>query len=151
MLFPRDTMKNKGGLENEPKEIPRKVIVKTLTTTRGVDKVFDFFANMKNMEIGGAIQSMEKGEDGWWTFEHSVAGKSRMKHTLSHEFGVIDHIFIGGELEWNVFVRVVPNQKGSTTTWTFMRPDGLSDRQFEDQLKMFDTEIDHWKTALENT
>jgi hypothetical protein len=144
-------MKNKGELENEPKETPRKVIVKTLTTTESANKVFDFFANMKNMEIGGAIKLMEKGEDGWWTFEHSVAGKSSMKHTLSHEFGIIDHIFIGGGLEWNVFVRVVPNQSGSTTTWTFMRPDGLSDEQFEDQLKMFDVEIDHWKTALENT
>jgi hypothetical protein len=144
-------MMNKGELENELKEIPRKVIVKTLTTTKSADRVFDFFANMKNMEIGGAIKSMEKGEDGWWTFGHSVAGKSRMKHTLLREFGIIDHVFIGGGLEWNVFVRVVPNQTGSTTTWTFMRPDGLSDEQFEDQLKMFDIEIDHWKTALEIT
>ncbi|MDQ3838196.1 MAG: hypothetical protein M3297_02895 [Thermoproteota archaeon] len=143
-------MKNKGEYENELNEIPRKVIVKTLTTTKNVDKVFDFFADMKNMETGGAIQSMEKSEDGWWTFEHSVSGKSRMKHTISREFGIVDHIFIGGGLEWNVFVRVVPNQNGSTTTWTFMRPDDLSDGQFEDQLKIFDIEIDRWKTTLEN-
>lgn len=137
-------------LKNELDEIPRKVIVKTLSTTKSADKVFDFFADTKNMETGGSIQSMEKGEDGWWTFEHSVTGKSRMKHTISREFGIIDHIFIGGGLEWNVFVRVVPNQNGSTTTWIFIRPDGLSDRQFEGQLKVFDIEIDHWRTALEN-
>jgi hypothetical protein len=112
--------------------------------------VFDFFANMKNMELGGAIRSMEKIDDGWWIFDHSVLGKSRMKHTLSREFGIIDHVFIGGGLEWKVFVRVVPNQSGSTTSWTFMRPDILSDGQFEDQLKIFDVEIDHWRTALEN-
>ena len=143
-------MLEEGKFENKLKRIPRKIIVKTLTTTTSVSEVFDFFANMKNMELGGAIQSMEKIDDGWWIFDHSVLGKSRMKHKLSREFGIIDHVFIGGGLEWNVFVRVVPNQSGSTTCWTFMRPNSLSDGQFEDQLKMFDVEVDHWRTALEN-
>jgi hypothetical protein len=66
-----------------------------------------------------------------------------MKHTLSREFGIMDHVFVGGGLGWNVFVRVVPNQSGSTISWTFMRPDNLSDRHFEYQLKMFDVEVDH--------
>lgn len=143
-------MLGKGKFENKLKRIPRKVIVKTMITTKSVDEVFDFFANMKNMELGGAIRSMEKIDDDWWIFDHSVLGKSRMKHTLSHEFGIVDHVFIGGGLEWKVFVRVVPNQSGSTTCWTFIRPDSLSDGQFEEQLKMFDVEIDHWRTALEN-
>jgi hypothetical protein len=137
-------------LENKVEKVPRKVIVKTLTTSKSVDEVFDFFANMKNMELGGAIQSMERIDDGWWIFDHSVSGRSRMKHTLSREFGIIDHVFIGGGLEWKVFVRVVPNESGSTISWTFMRPDSLSDAQFENQLKMFDVEVDHWRRALEN-
>lgn len=143
-------MLGKGKFENKLKRIPRKVIVKTMITTKSVDEVFDFFANMKNMELGGAIRSMEKIDDGWWIFDHSVLGPSRMKNTLSREFGIIDHVFIGGGLEWKAFVRVVPNQSGSTTCWIFMRPDSLSDGQFEEQLKMFDVEIDHWRTALEN-
>ena len=136
--------------ENKIERVPRKVIVKTLTTPKSVDEVFYFFANMKNMEFGGAILSMERIDDGWWIFDHSVSGRSRMKHTLSREFGIIDHVFIGGGLEWKVFVRVVPNKSGSTISWTFMRPDSLSDAQFENQLKMFDVEVDHWRTALEN-
>ncbi len=143
-------MLEEGKFENQSKRMPRMIIVKTLTTTKSVDKVFDFFANMKNMELGGAIQSMEKTDDGWWIFDHSVLGKSRMKHTLSPEFGIIDHVFIGGGLECNVFGRFVPNQSGSNNSWTFMRPDSLSDGQFEDQLEMFDVEVDHWRTALEN-
>jgi hypothetical protein len=31
-----------------------------------------------------------------------------------------------------------------------MRPNGLNDDQFEDQLKMFDVEINQWKIVLEN-
>jgi hypothetical protein len=68
-------MIGKGKIESKLKRMPRKVIVKTLTTTKSVDRVFDFFANMKNMELGGAIQSMERIDDGWWIFDHSVLAK----------------------------------------------------------------------------
>ncbi|HEY9386708.1 MAG TPA: hypothetical protein VIP70_06690 [Nitrososphaeraceae archaeon] len=136
--------------EEQQKEIPRKVIIKMMTTNKSVSEVFDFFANMKNMEIGGAIKSMEKNDDGWWSFNHIIAGKSKMKHILSQKFGILDHVFIGSGLEWHVYVRVIPNQIGSTTTWTFVRPDGLTEEQFEEQLKGFDKEIDGWKNTLES-
>jgi hypothetical protein len=45
--------------------------------------------------------------------------------------------------------RVVPNEEGSTTTWTFMRPDGLTDDQFQEQLKGFDVEVNNLKKYLE--
>jgi hypothetical protein len=123
---------------------PRKVIIKTMTVNRGVDDVFNFFENVKNMEIGGAIKSVTKGEDGWWTFEHIVSGNSKIRSRTNREFGNI----VGGGIEWNVYVRVVPNQKGSTTTWTFIRPDRLSDEDFESQLKGYDLEIAGWTRVL---
>ena len=127
---------------------PRKVIVKTMTVNRGVDDVFNFFGNIKNMEIGGAIKSVTKGEDDWWTFEHIVSGKSKIQSRTNKEFGILDHVFVGGGIKWNVYVRVVPNQNGSTTTWTFIRPDGLSDEDFESQLKGYDSEIAGWTRVL---
>jgi hypothetical protein len=131
--------------------IPKKVIVKTMTIEKNANEVFDFFNDMKSMEIGGAIKSLRKGEDGWWTFEHKIAGKSKMKHISVPQYGILDHVFIGGGLKWNVFVRIIQNQSGSTITWTFLRPDGLNDKQFEEQLKMFDIEINNWQEALENS
>lgn len=131
--------------------IPKKVIVKTMTIEKNANEVFDFFNDMKSMEIGGAIKSLRKGEDGWWTFEHKIAGKSKMKHISVPQYGILDHVFIGGGLKWNVFVRIIQNESGSTTTWTFLRPDGLNDKQFEEQLKMFDIEINNWQEALENS
>lgn len=127
---------------------PRKVIIKSLTTDRTTKEVFDFFENVKNMETGGALKSITKGEDGWWACETPV-GRAKIKTRPQREFGILDHIFVGGGIEWNVFVRIVPNQEGSTTTWTFIKPDGLTHLQFEEQLKMFDTEILGWKNALE--
>jgi hypothetical protein len=72
-----------------------------------------------------------------------------MKVSPVPQFGILDHEFVGGGLEWKVYVRVVPNEKGSTTTWTFMRPDGLTDDQFLEQLKGFDIEVNNWKRYLE--
>ena len=130
---------------------PRKVIVKTMTVNRSVDDVFDFFEDVKkSMEVGGAAKSVVKGSDGWWTFDHVVAGKAKMKHVPVREAGVLDHIFVGGGLEWRVYVRIIPNQSGSTVVWTFIRPDGLDDEQFENQLNGFDRKIALWKAALES-
>ena len=67
------------------------------------------------------------------------------------ELGIIDHVFAGIGLIWQVYVRIVPNHHGSTVTWTFVKPDGLNDKQFEEQLTVFDIEIEGWKKALEST
>lgn len=68
-----------------------------------------------------------------------------MKIIQVHDFGILDHEFVGAGPDWKVYVRVVPNEEGSTTTWTFMKPDGLTDDRFQEQLKGFDTEVDNWK------
>ena len=128
---------------------PRQVIVKLMTISKPADKVFDFFTDVKNMEIGGAIKSVTKGDGDWWDFDHTVAGKGKMKINPVPNFGILDHEFVGGGLEWKVYVRVVPNEEGSTTTWTFMRPDGLTDEQFQKQLKGFDVEVNNWQKYLE--
>jgi hypothetical protein len=107
---------------------PKPVIVKTMTVNKKTDIVHNFFDNMKYMDMGGAIRpgSLRKGNDGWWTFYHNIAGESRMKHISDPKFGILDHTFIGGGLEWHVFVRIIPNEDGSTVTWTFVKPDGRS-------------------------
>jgi hypothetical protein len=71
-----------------------------------------------------------------------------MKYTANQEFKILDHTFQSAGLEWNVYVRVLPNGNGSTITWTFIKPDGLSDEQFKEQLKSFDSEIDARRKAL---
>jgi hypothetical protein len=131
---------------------PRKVIVKTMSVSRGTNTVFEFFKDVKNMESGGILKDITKAEeDGWWKF-HTPAGEARLKLSrVEQELGVIDHVFVGNGLVWKVYVRIVPNRDGSTVSWTFIRPDGLSDKEFEEQLDAFDIEIEGWKKDLEST
>jgi hypothetical protein len=128
---------------------PRKVIVKTMTVDRSVDDVYAFFEDPKSMEIGGSARSVAKGSDGWWTFDHVVAGRAKMKHAPVRPAGILDHVFAVGGMEWKVYVRIIPNQRGATVIWTFIRPSILTDGQFEKQLEGFDREIASWKKALE--
>lgn len=132
------------------KSNPRKVIVKTLTTHKNVQDAFAYFEDMKNMEAGGAFKSVtETGDDGWWSGD-TPAGKAMIRHAIvSKEHGILDHVYAGQGLTWNVYVRVMPNNGGATVSWTFVRPDGMTDGQFEEQLKRFDAEIENWKRHLE--
>jgi hypothetical protein len=142
-------------IANQQKEAdnttPRKVIIKTMTVNKNTETVFEFFSNIKNMESGGILKDTTKGEGGWWKFK-TPAGEAKLKlDRVEQELGVIDHVFVGNGLVWQVYVRIVPNQHGSTALWAFIRPDGLDDKLFEDQLAVFDTEIEGWKKALEST
>jgi hypothetical protein len=130
---------------------PRKVIVKTMTVSRGTETVFEFFENLKNVESGGVFKDITRGEDGWWIF-NTPTGEAKLKiERAVRELGILDHVFVGNGLVWQVYVRIVPNQHGSTTSWTFIRPDDLNDKQFEEQLAAFDIETEGWKKALEST
>ena len=142
----------KAGQQNETDSTtPRKVIVKTMNVSRSTDTVFEFFENLKNVESGGIFKDITRGEDGWWKF-NTPAGEARLKiNRAVRELGILDHVFVGDGLVWQVYVRIVPNQQGSTTSWTFLRPDGLDEKQFEEQLAAFDIETEGWKKALEST
>ena len=137
--------------ETDSTTTPRKVIVKTMNVSRSTDIVFEFFENLKNVESGGIFKDITRGEDGWWKF-NTPEGEAKLKiNRAVRELGILDHVFVGDGLVWQVYVRIVPNQQGSTTSWIFIRPDGLDDKQFEEQLAAFDTETEGWKKALEST
>jgi len=82
-----------------------------LTSERPFGEVFDFFENVENMESGGALKSITKGNDGWWQCD-TPAGKAKIKTVTDRKFGILDHVFVSGGIEWNVFVRTVRNLEG---------------------------------------
>ena len=123
-----------------------------MVSQKSKDTVFNFFEDAKNLEIGGAISNIVKDMDDWYTFNHIVAGNARLKIAAKdRELGIINHLFEGGGLSWTVYVRIINNGYGSTTTWTFLKPDGLADTQFEEQLKGFDVEVENWNKHLSSS
>ena len=138
-------MSSQSTKENK---ITKKAVVKVMIAESDVTKVFDFFENVKNMETGGALKSVRKDENGWWTCDSPVGNaKIKIIHN-NRELGVLDHVFLVNRIEWKVHVRIVPNYNGSTTSWILTRPDELSEEEFEAQLNGFDSEIAGWKSAL---
>jgi hypothetical protein len=129
---------------------PVDAIVKIMTCSRTPEDVFDFFQDVKNWESGGIITSVTKVDNDLWTCS-TPAGKAKIKSIPEKESLILDHIFIVGDITWNVYVRILANNKGSTTVWTFLKPDNLTPRQFQEQLIGFDREIDGWKRRLENS
>jgi hypothetical protein len=131
---------------------PQKTIVKTMVSEKSKNRVFDFFEDAKNLEIGGAINNVVTDMDGWYSFNHIVAGNARLKIVdKNRELGILDHLFEGGGLSWTVYVRIINNGYGSTTAWTFLKPNGLTDKEFEEQLKGFDVEIENWNKHLSSS
>ena len=128
---------------------PRSVIVKTMITTKDIKDTFDFFTNLKNWESGGSLKNIQKDKDDWWIC-NSPFGEAKIRLRSNEKFGILDHDFIGGGGEWTVSCRVTPNESGSTITWLFIRPEPMTQEQFEEQLKNFDNEIIGWKKALES-
>jgi len=126
---------------------PRSVIVKIMVVDRPADAVFDFFADPRNWESGGALRNVR--QDGDWWLADSPAGTARIRLHHNRQFGISDHDFVGGG-EWRVFSRITPNERGTTVSWTFLKPKEMTHAQFEGQLRNFDKEIEGWKSALES-
>lgn len=132
-----------------PVKEPRSVIVKTFVADKEPSKVFDFFLNVKNWEYGGVQKNIRKAEGDWWDVE-SPFGRAKIRLRPNREFGIFDHDFVGGGASWTVFCRVTPNEKGSTISWLFIRPEGMTQEEFERQLtSSFDMEMANFKKVIE--
>jgi len=128
--------------------LPRSVIVKTLVTTKDIKTVFKFFINVKNWESGGALKNVRKNENNSWLCD-SPFGEAKITIRSDEKSGVLDHDFTVSGGEWTVYCRVTPNESGSAVSWLFIRPEPMTQEQFEEQLKNFDNEITGWKKSLE--
>lgn len=130
--------------------IPKEVVVKVMTCTKSVAVVYDFLQDVKNWETGGILKSITRSGDNSWTCDTPV-GKAQIYCEPNNKCSILDHVFVTGNIKWDVYVRIISNGTESTTTWTFLRPEGLDMNEFEKQLKGFDSEITGWEKMLENT
>ena len=127
----------------------KKAITKQISISRSPRDTYLFFSDFGNFVHSGMIKEVKKiGKDRYEAV--SDAGKAVVQCYHDESKMIMDHDFIAGPLIWNVYGRVVPNSDGSEVLYTFIRPDNMSDADFESQLKMYDIELQNLKKFLES-
>ena len=75
----------------------------------------------------------KKSEDGWWSFLTS-RGQAKLKFSENRSLGILDHMFVDQESEWNVPMRVVSSGDESEVIITLIKPDQITDDQFNQRM-----------------
>lgn len=81
--------------------------------------------------------------DGWWSFSTN-RGNAKLKFQENKSLGILDHMFIDQDSKWTVPMRVVSNGNESEVIITLIKPEEITDEQFNERM----TEIEHTFTNL---
>ena len=71
--------------------------------------------------------------DGWWSFS-TPRGTARLKFKGNKSLGILDHVFIDQESKWDVPMRVVSSGNDSEVIITLVKPDKITDEQFDERM-----------------
>lgn len=113
-------------------------------------EVYAFVANPMNLPkwaagLSGSINRV--GED--WIAD-SPMGPVKVKFVDANPFGVLDHdVTLPSGVTVNNPMRVIPNDDGSEFVFTLYRRPGMSDKEFADDGKAIEKDLQTLKTLLE--
>ncbi len=71
--------------------------------------------------------------DGWWSFS-TPRGNAKLKFNENKSLGILDHMFIDKESKWDVPMRIVSSGDESEVIITLIKPDELTDEQFNERM-----------------
>ena len=71
--------------------------------------------------------------DGWWSFS-TPRGNAKLKFNENKSLGILDHMFIDKESKWDVPMRIVSRGDESEVIITLIKPDELTDEQFNERM-----------------
>jgi len=86
--------------------------------------------------------------DGWWSFS-TPRGNARLKFNENKSLGILDHIFIDKESKWNVPMRIVSSGNESEVIITLIKPDELTDEQFNERMIEIEQVFGNMKKIIE--
>lgn len=102
----------------------------TISVSRHTGEVFDAILDSPPKMMPDAKQS----HDGSWSFS-TPRGNANLKFKHNRNFGILDHIYSDDEASWDVPMRVVSSGDESELIVTIVKPDKLTDEQFDDRMK----------------
>ncbi|MDX1595894.1 MAG: hypothetical protein R3327_03035 [Nitrosopumilaceae archaeon] len=118
----------------------------TMTVNKKTGDVFDAILNVPPKIMPDA----KKNEDGWWSFT-AQRGPAKLKFKENRQLGILDHVFIDQEAKWDVPMRVVSSGETSEIIVTLVKPNNLTDKQFDERAIEVENMMNTMKEIIENS
>ena len=116
----------------------------TMSVSRKTGEVFDAILNSPPKIMPDAKQN----GDGSWSFS-TPRGNANLKFKHNKTFGILDHLYQDEENLWDVPMRVVPSGNESEVIVTIVKPDTLTDAQFDERMKEINQLFENLKQIVE--
>ena len=101
----------------------------TFTVKRETGDTFDAILNSPPK----MIQDATKSSDGWWSFT-TPRGPAKLKFSENRSLGILDHMYVDEQANWQVPMRVVSNGDYSEVIITVIKPDEITDEEFNTRM-----------------
>ena len=116
----------------------------TISVSRKTGDVFDaILASPPKM-----MTDAKQNDDGSWSFS-TPRGNANLKFMENKTFGILDHLYVDDESSWAVPMRVVSNGDDSEVIITIVKPDVLTDEQFDERMKELELLFENLKKIIE--
>lgn len=116
----------------------------TMSVSRKTGEVFDAILNAPPKIMPDAKQN----GDGSWSFS-TPRGNANLKFKHNKTYGILDHLYQDEENLWDVPMRVVPSGNESEVIITIVKPDTLTDAQFDERMKEINQLFENLKQIVE--
>jgi hypothetical protein len=115
-----------------------------MSVSRKTGDVFDAILNSPPKMMPDAKQN----DDGSWSFS-TQRGNATLKFMENKTFGILDHLYVDDESSWEVPMRVVSNGDESEVIITLLKPEVLTDEQFDERMKELGILFENLKKIIE--
>lgn len=117
----------------------------SFTVNKKTGDTFDAILAAPPKMMSDAVKSV----DGWWKFS-TPRGAAKLKFNENKQLGILDHTYIDDESKWNVPMRVVPSGDESEIIITLIKPDNITDEQFNQRMNEIGSVFSNLKALIEN-
>jgi len=117
-----------------------------LSVSRKTGDVFDAILESPPKMMSDA----KKNPDGSWSFS-TPRGMANLKFNHNKTLGILDHLYVDDETSWEVPMRVVASGQESEVLITVVKPDILTNEQFDDRMKEIEILFDNLKKIIEKS
>ena len=115
-----------------------------MSVSKKTGDVFDAILNAPSQMLPDA----KKNQDGSWSFS-TVRGNANLKFKQNRSYGILDHLYVDCEARWEVPMRVIPSGDESEVVVTIVKPDSITDAQFDERMTEIENLFSNLKSLIE--